>query len=188
MPSKDSAQYFGYVIAYILPGFLSLWVVASFDATAAAWLAATPQKDATVGAFLFAVLASLGLGVFVNGVRWTLLDDWLFKKSWRWANVPKRPELDFSKRTQHADAYRALQEDQFRFAQFYGNAFIALAFVGCMAVVEWASKTLVASRAQEFTYPMAFLFVEVFLFRSCRSCLTKYRQSVAFMRRDDVAA
>ena len=57
--SSLSSQNFGPVIAYILPGFVTLWGVSYFSPTVDGWIAASQQGAPTVAGFLYVTLASL---------------------------------------------------------------------------------------------------------------------------------
>ncbi len=174
MPNKDTAQYFGDVIAYLLPGFLGLWAVAAFDPLARAWLGVAAEKESTVGAFLFALLASLAVGVLLNGLRWKMLDDHVFE--WPKVGVPKRPKLDRTKLGANLEAYVDLREQQFRFFQFYGNTFMAGLLVILALLVMWAQGRIHWNWIDGLSLLVAVPAGEALLFGCARSCLTKYRE------------
>jgi hypothetical protein len=129
-------QNLGIIIAYILPGFTALWGLSCFSPTVQAWLHTSAGNSSTVGAFLFVVLASLGLGVFANLLRGLLLD-------------PLQQRTGIAKREW---SYRVLQENiaaieflvvnQFRYYQFAGNMFVVVLFTAigleiCLAEWTW---------------------------------------------------
>ena len=163
MPGKDSSEYFGYVIAFVLPGFLALWVVSHFDPVSAGWLGTLATKDLTVGAFLFAGLASLGLGMFLGGARWLVFDLCLMPL----LRVPDSKPLDQAKRKDLEAPYRAIIEDHYRFYQFYANSAVALALA---ALVLWSRLPAGAL--------VLLLGTEAVLIVSARDALKKHRTKV----------
>jgi hypothetical protein len=58
-----SGKEFGILIAYVLPGFLTLWGVSPFSPTVAQWLSASPSGASTVGGLLYGTVASVGVGL-----------------------------------------------------------------------------------------------------------------------------
>lgn len=122
MPNKEDAGLFGNVIAFVLPGFLALWVISHYDSVSREWLGIMAQKETTVGAFLFAALASLGLGIFLSGARWIIFDLVLM----RLLGVPPAKDLDQRQRKDYGEAYRQIVENHYKFYLFYANTAVAL--------------------------------------------------------------
>lgn len=174
--------YLDYIIPYVLPGFLALWFVASFDTVSARWLASVTADAVTVGGFLFAVLASLGLGIFINGLRWQLLEQLLFR--WRRLGVPEAPEVDAAARRDFAQPLADVRATQYRFFQFYGNAAVALAF----ALVVVLLRAPAPITRDTGALLVAFAFVEWILLASARSCLQKYRARLSQLGRRSLEA
>jgi hypothetical protein len=127
LAEKDSysPEYLGTIIAFVLPGFLSLWFIAHFnpESPAASWLSTAENKDTTVGAFLFAGLASLGLGLILSGLRWILFEAIPLLKALR---VPERLTVDHRARKENEAAYREITENHYKFYLFYSNTATAL--------------------------------------------------------------
>lgn len=67
-------KYFGLLLAFVLPGFVGLWALSYFEPTLGQWFSTAADKDTSVGSFFFVVLASIGMGVFVSGLRWLLTE------------------------------------------------------------------------------------------------------------------
>ena len=59
---------FGLLIAYVLPGFVTLWGAAYHIEAVRPWLQSTAPDAPTIGGFLYATLASTALGLIVVAV------------------------------------------------------------------------------------------------------------------------
>ena len=107
---------FGRTIAFIIPGMGALAGVSLLVPELQAWFGVT--QPPTVGGFLFVMVASIGLGVFVSGLRWLLLDRWLMPPL----------KLDQSRRSEIGieAAYRSVIVNHYQFYQCYANASVAL--------------------------------------------------------------
>lgn len=123
---------FGIVIAYLTPGFVVLWGCSYFSETARAWLVpAGHGGEATLGSFLFALLASLSLGLLISAARWAVIDT-----LHHMTGVP-RPELNFSVLHEKLESFLAIVEANYRFYQFYANMAIALPLA---ALCKWKAE------------------------------------------------
>ena len=124
-----SNQNFGLVIAYLLPGFVSLWGVSYFSPTVDAWITASQQNAPTVAGFMYVTLASLAAGVTVSAVRWAMIDHLhhatgIVPPAWKFANLEGKLQ-----------GYLTLIENHYRYYQFYSNMFVAAAFSFAARVV-----------------------------------------------------
>ena len=115
-----SARNFGLLIAYWIPGFITLAGMATLSPTVAAWLAADPGPS--LGGFLYSTLASLAAGMTVSAFRWAAIDTLLHS-----TGLP-RPEWDDSKLADRLPALEYLVETHYRYYQFYGNSLVAVLF------------------------------------------------------------
>ena len=115
-----SGKNFGVLIAYLLPGFVSLWAVAMFSPAVDAWLTSKPNAQPTVGGFLYTTLGSLSGGLTVSAVRWAVVD------TFHHATGLVPPAWDFSKLRDRLDAFEALVENHYRYYQFYSNMLVAV--------------------------------------------------------------
>jgi len=117
-----TGQNFGLLIAYVLPGFVSLWAVGQFLPVVSGWLetSATPDNAATVGGFLYVTLASVGTGLTVSTIRWAIIDP-----LHHWTGI-RRPPWDDSKLQERLGAFEALVENHYRYYQFYANMLVAM--------------------------------------------------------------
>jgi hypothetical protein len=128
-----SNQNFGLLIAYVLPGFVSLWAMERFSPVVRGWLnsAATGHDTTTVGGFLYITLASVGAGLTVSTIRWALID-----RFHHWTGI-RRPPWDDSKLQDKLGAFEALVENHYRYYQFYANMLIAMFAV---LLVRWGES------------------------------------------------
>lgn len=84
MTSPDNAtKFFGYLIAYVIPGFVGLYAISLHVPQVSEWLGLARTQSTEVGGVLFAMLASLGIGVFFGGVREMLLERFLVHETHR---------------------------------------------------------------------------------------------------------
>ena len=129
MPTIEAGS-FGLAFAFMAPGAVGLWGISLHVSTVREWFGATVQSQATAGGFLFVLLASMAVGLFLSGLRQEVLDRWFFK----WLKI-ERPSLDQSKLTnpEVLNAVRFSAENLFRYYQFYANMAFAIAF----AYVAW---------------------------------------------------
>jgi hypothetical protein len=58
----------GIVMAYLLPGFATMWGASYFSETMETWLGATPAESPSVGGVLYVTVGSLGAGLIVSAV------------------------------------------------------------------------------------------------------------------------
>lgn len=109
--SEVTGQNFGLLIAYVIPGFVSLAAVGQYSPVISGWLQASTTSDnaATVGGFLYVTLASVGTGITVSTVRWAVIDS-----LHHWTGI-RRPPWDDSKLQDKLEAYQALVEMLRRF-------------------------------------------------------------------------
>lgn len=119
---KDvSAQNFGYLIAFVLPGFVALHALAQADPSLAVWLDSISAGDPrTVGGFLYVTLASVAAGLAVSTVRWLFVD-----AIHHHTGVPP-PTWNDARLQDNLAAFEALVAAHYRFYQHYANTFVAL--------------------------------------------------------------
>jgi hypothetical protein len=176
MPDKDAPRCYGLVIAFLLPGFLTLWAISMIEPIARGWLGTAASADAKLGGFLFAVLASLGLGLLVSGIRFFLFDSVLLKLPL--IGIPKAPEVDQRSRKEHEGAYQDARESHYCYFQFYANTAVALLIVAAIATIRHLA--LGGSMWGPAVWGGAILLVafEVFLYFAARDCIRRYHQRV----------
>jgi len=121
MPDTSNRQ-FTLIIAYILPGFLSLAGVVPLLPAVGAWLRPVPQGDFGVGPTVYALLSAMAAGMVISCVRWVLLDH---LHNWMGVNRSRR---DDSRLAEVLNGYDYLIQIHWRYYEFAGNALIALLF------------------------------------------------------------
>ena len=118
---------FGLIIAYLIPGGVSLVGISQVSTTVSSWLGASSATSPTVMGFLFATLASIGLGVCLNLFRYLTIDNFH-----QWMGI-RKGRRDYSSLQEHVAAIDFVVQNQFRYHQFYGNVLIAMALNHCLA-------------------------------------------------------
>jgi hypothetical protein len=157
---ESTERFFGFAIAYILPGFVSLWGASQLSPTLANWLSADAQSNPALGGVLYAILASLAAGLTLSAVRWALIDTLHHH-----TGVPF-PNPDFSQMQEKLDGYRLAIEHYYRYYQFYANTFIAIGVAeGCRI---WSGHR---PQAAEVILVTA---VEAIHLVTSRDCLNRY--------------
>ena len=113
---------FGLLIAYVLPGFIALCGFGLFSPTVMTWLHGVPDRCPTVAGFLYVTLASIGIGMTVNALRWFTLDSLHHRTGIHY------PAWDFSRLQSNLGGYDKLVDFYFRYHEFFGNSLIAGSF------------------------------------------------------------
>ncbi len=120
---------FGYIIAFVCPGFVGVWALSFVDARVTPWLERAAKSNTSVGDFLVLVAASIAAGVFLQGFAWLLFDKVIlktFKKA-----VPEKlaEELKpFRADPNVREVTETCVEHHYRYYQFYSNTLVAGAF------------------------------------------------------------
>lgn len=153
--------HFGLVIAYVLPGFLTLWGLRYLFPEVQRWLSSAPSGFANLDIVLFVTLASVAAGLVVSAVRWVVID------SLHAVTGLRRPNWDDARLQQHLQAFEAIVQAHYRYYQFYANSAIALAFV----YLAWQAQAVEPASLKQL---LSFIVVEVLLLSTSRDNLTKY--------------
>lgn len=154
---------FGFLIAYLLPGFILLGGLRSHLPLAQIWLAVPEAGAPTVGGFLYSTLASTAAGLLVSALRWAVLDRIYHRTGIR------EPHWDFGKLAGCLDTFEGLVANHYRFYQAYSNSLVAI-------VVAYSGQ-LVASHRWPGQLPqvdLVFLVIVLILVLASRDCLRKY--------------
>lgn len=153
---------FGLLIAFVVPGLTAIWGASYFSDTLQLWLRGSPTHAPTVGGFMYVTIAAIAAGVTVSAVRWAFLDTLHHH-----TGIP-RPDWDFSRLQQNAQAYTVLLENHYRFYQFYSNLLMSLVFL-------YASRRLALGLRSDFGwFDLGFLILVSILFLGSRDTLQKY--------------
>jgi hypothetical protein len=123
---KDTLdRYFGLSIAYLIPGLIALYGISYQVPELRTWFGVVAESETTLAGFLFAMVASVGVGVMLSAVRSFLLEDVT-----GWARP--RTGVDWSKRKEVESAYQALLNDHYTYYKCYGNTAVAIVvFAAC---------------------------------------------------------
>jgi hypothetical protein len=124
MEAPDTlSKSFGLSIAFLIPGAIGLYATSFYAPTVATWFGA--DASITVGGFLFVLLGSAGMGVFVSGLRWLVLEELI-----GWVKpAPRNLDLARRKDERCEAAYQDLLFRHYQFYQFYANTPFALFFM-----------------------------------------------------------
>ncbi len=126
----DSISNFGLLIAYILPGLVALWGGSQLIPSLSSWILPTTAEAPTVGGFLYTTVAAIGAGLTASTVRWLVIDPL------HHATGIARPQFDFSRFAERVEAYHVLNENHYRYYQFYANTLMA----GLFAYFTWRCR------------------------------------------------
>jgi len=154
---------FGLIIAYLAPGFVTLWGASYHSPTVRSWLAAVPQTAPSIGGLFYTTLAALAAGVILSAFRWAIIEPLHHRTG------VQPPDWDFSRLDRSLPAYQAMVEQHFRYHQFCANMVIALVFA--------YSARMAALGANG--YPWGWLdlgcpLIVIVLFAGSRDALAKY--------------
>lgn len=161
---KDlTAANFGLLIAFLLPGFVTLWGIGQFDGTIHSWFTGSPEQSPSVGGFLYVTLGAVATGLFVSTIRWLVID-----RIHRRTGIVE-PQWDFAALNRNLPTFEILVASHYRFYQAYANMVVAvvLAFVA-------ATITTAEIRAHLFGYMAGLIVVETVLWLGSRDTLRKY--------------
>lgn len=161
--SDVTRQNFGFLIAYILPGFVACCGAAIWFPSLWTFLNPTGTAAAGVEGTFLVTVASLAAGMTVSALRWLLVDAFhhrtgLVRPHWDDANLPSR-----------LDAFAAIVDDHYRYYQFHANMAIAVAIL----YAAWRFRQPTSIHASAWT-DVAFWFTEVLFLATSRDNLRRY--------------
>lgn len=158
-----SSSNFGIVIAYLIPGFVTLWGVSEHSDTVSSWLTGTGGDLPSVGGFLYVTIASIGAGLTVSTIRWLVID-WIHHRT-----GIEPPSWDFSRLPDAVSAFKVLNEIHYRYYQWYANSIVAL-----LAVLVLRTASLGWNTGEA----VLVLAVSVLFFAGSRDTLRRYYRNV----------
>ena len=162
------SQYFGLIIAFLVPGMVGLFALSYFEPSLREWFGFAAASETTVGGFLFVLLGSIGMGVFVSGLRWCLCDR-CFKM------FPAAPNFQHERRheEQKDRAYQDARAQHYMFFLFYANTLTILPFL----FASWFVQTQPRPQWIDVGIRFALLVVTCFvLYLSACDALQKFDQ------------
>lgn len=158
-----SSDNFGLLIAYLIPGFITLWALAPFVPELQSWLGTIPESAPTIGGFLYATIASVAAGLIVSAIRWALMD------SLHHVTGIPLPRWDFRHLERKLAAFESIAEDHYRYYQHYQNGQIAVTIAYVSRLM--ATGGFLDERPEEH---IAFMVISLVLFFGARDALRKY--------------
>jgi hypothetical protein len=169
----DISKGFGLIIAFLQPGLVGLYALSYVEPAIREWFGLASTQNASVGGFLFVVVASVGMGVFLSGLRWLVLD-------WAFADPPavdsRRRAID----PQTEAIYEDIRSQHYRYYQFYANMLCAIVLL----YVAWFATTAPSWPVARLRFGVLVVAC-VILFLSARDAVTKYDQKVLHLLADD---
>ncbi len=164
IPVRDiTASNFGIAIAFLIPGFITLWGFSQLSPSLTGWMVVTSQAGFTIGGFLYVTLASLTLGLIASTIRWAVID------TIHHHTGVTRPDLEFGNLHDRTQAFSAIVEDRYRFYLFYGNSCVALPIATVCELVSGTPWVIVVPA----------IAVEALLLAGSRHSLTHYYRELA---------
>lgn len=119
---EKSNWHFGLVVAYLLPGFITLGGIAPFVPLVAEWLRPLASSSgSSLGPPVYAVLAATAVGMVLSCIRWLLVDHAL-----GWTGLVS-PVIDPDRLEARLPTFHLFVEYHYRYYQFYANTMIAVA-------------------------------------------------------------
>lgn len=115
-----SGRNFGLLIAYVIPGFLSLWGLSFGSGTVREWLRGAGAAGPSVGGAFFVLIACIACGMTANAVRWATVD-----QVHHLTGLP-HPAWDDSRLQDNLEAFDYLVENHFRYYQFYAASIVSM--------------------------------------------------------------
>jgi hypothetical protein len=117
--SDDTADHFGLLIAYVLPGFTALQGLPFLAPYPVSWGQSVPDTPGLTS-FLSGTLAATAAGLTVSAVRWLLIDTIHHRTGVR------PPPWDFARLAEEPAAFALLVRIHYRYYKFYANMVVAL--------------------------------------------------------------
>lgn len=159
--TKDN---FGYIIAFIIPGFLGLWALSLISPIINTWLTMQTSSFVVIKDVVFVILASLGLGVFESTIRWIVFEKMICCRF-------KQAEPDFSKLKGNLGEFESIVENHYKYHQFYGNCFVVVIFYGIICLIRF-------SEIISFWSLVLYFVVIIILYVGAKDALLKYQKRV----------
>lgn len=156
---------FGLIIAYFLPGILSLYSLSYISEHISNLFQAAQSVPINIGAIFFLVTAALVVGLIVSSLRVSLLEPLHYK-----TGVTK-PTIDYHKleTTDKLSLFKEIVENVYRYHQFYGNIMLALLLL--LITRYLIAKSPIFDSAKTFTLFFVNSAGIVFLFIASRKTL-----------------
>jgi len=159
----ESITNFGLLIAYVLPGFVTLFGLGEVSPAVKTWLGGGSVDSATLGGFLYVTVASVAAGLTASTFRWLVIDTLHHRTGLR------PPKFDFSRLGDRVEAFDLLIEIHYRYYQFYANTLVA----GAFSYVAWRISAGGFAAALAWC-DLAFVVLAPVFFAGSRDTLRRY--------------
>ena len=136
---------FSLVIAYLLPGFVSLYSLTYLSTRVKILFDAIGNKDSNLGSSFIIIISSLACGVIISAIRALILDQLQEKTG------IQKPPFDYSKLKNEGTrkAFNDCIPNTWRYTQSYGNMFIALSMLLILKIfftkLDWENQWHIVS-------------------------------------------
>jgi hypothetical protein len=160
---EASINDFGLLIAYVLPGFTSLWGATHLTDALQPWFGQLPDTVPTVGGFLYMTVAAIAAGITVSTVRWLVVDPIHHHTG------IQPPAWDFSLLKESTPAFTIIVDHYYRYYQSSANLLVSITFV--YLARRWALGFLSAPVGMA---DLGFLVLAIILFLGSRDSLHRY--------------
>jgi hypothetical protein len=160
---------FGLIIAFLLPGFLLVWMLSLSDfGNAEVWLKSFGVPS--VSGFLYVTLASLALGLIISAVRWVVIDQ-ILGCYYFLRHQKHLPKIDFSKLSDPNKyaVFQGANENHYRYYQYYSNTLVAI-------VVGFSIYQFRSTKWAPALIWVIFGVLIVVLLLASKDCLFKYHE------------
>jgi hypothetical protein len=117
-----SSRNFGYLIAYVIPGFIVVATLSVYSPIIRSWIGVSTTAAPTVGGFMYVTIGSALAGLVLSAVRWLVVDTFHHRTG------IQRPPLDFSAFQKNRAAFDALALNHFRYYEFFAHTALAMIF------------------------------------------------------------
>lgn len=134
MQQDHLTKSFGLIIAFVVPGMVGLFAASFFVPPLRVWFGIASTQPPTVGGFLFVNVAAAGVGVFLSGVRWLVIERGL------WRELDPGGGVSLAARRTSELAYQNLVSQFYNYYQFYANTLVAL----FLLYIAWAASSWLA--------------------------------------------
>lgn len=165
--SESISELFGIIIAYIVPGFIVLLALGQIHPDIG-YMMQPDGKTEIAGLlyFFYGLIAMIGLGVMISGLRWMTIDQ---------INALtgiKRPAVNHAAIVGRETHYDTLIDTHYRYYQFYANCIVSL-IIGDVALRGFA-----ANIEMTITAELVLLGICVVLWICQRDTLRKYHHGI----------
>lgn len=174
---------FGIILAYLVPGFISLWAISYlFKPTADLFRWAGEGEGRALAVFALTIVC-LGTGMFISILRASTID-YSFKvplcrKEWEWCPpqfgcaTRKDPSFAALTRSGHRESYLLAEANDKRPYQFYGNMALVITIAAAVTMLQMRKSASRLGRRRLLLFVAAWAIMLVTFYSGAR--LSHYR-------------